>query len=255
MQIKHQNLRPNLPGIPTGDSMTIIRHNVFSKAGNAATGADARPNLLVGHWPLSGIGVDDVYLIYSNFFYRNPTAESLFQGEGNIALYQNLFVSDDGDAVAIQPHNDVPRMVRIFNNTVLAGGSGIRVSGGDANHQQNVIGNAIFAAIPLQGGTQLNNITDTYATAANYLANPFAMPGQLDLYPLVGTMTGPPLDTSPFDIFLDWNRDFNDDFQDGTFRGAYAGGGQNPGWLPQLARKPLPLLPVSDSVYLPLIRR
>ena len=47
MQIKHQNGRPNLAGIPTGNSQTIIRHNVFSKANNASGGGNARPNLLV----------------------------------------------------------------------------------------------------------------------------------------------------------------------------------------------------------------
>lgn len=253
MQIKHQNARPILPGMPVGDSMTIIRHNVFSKAANAASGADARPNLLVGHWPLSGVGVDDVYLIYGNFFYQNPTVEPLFQGEGNVALYQNLFVSDDGDGVAIQPHNDVPRMIRIFNNTALTAGTGIRVTGGDTRYQQHVIGNAVFAANPLQGGTQLQNVSGAYAAAANYLANPFALPGQLDLYPLVGLMTGPALDTNPFDRFLDWNRDFNGDPHDGTFRGAYAAEGQNAGWLPRIARKPLPTIHSSEFAYLPLI--
>ncbi len=34
--------------MPTADRKTIIRHNVFSKANNAATGGNARPNLLVG---------------------------------------------------------------------------------------------------------------------------------------------------------------------------------------------------------------
>ncbi|MCB0013279.1 MAG: right-handed parallel beta-helix repeat-containing protein, partial [Anaerolineales bacterium] len=116
MQVKHQNPRPNLPGMPT-TGRTIIRHNVFSKANNASTGGDARPNLLVGHWPLSGNGQNDVYEIYGNFFYQNPTPEALFQGEGNVALYNNLFVATTGDAIAIQAHNDVPREVRVFLNT------------------------------------------------------------------------------------------------------------------------------------------
>ena len=32
------------------------------------------------------------------------------------------------DAIAIQPHNDVPRLIRVFNNTVVANGTGIRVT-------------------------------------------------------------------------------------------------------------------------------
>lgn len=256
MQIKHQNPRPAIPGIPTGDNVTIIRHNVFSKANNAATGSDARPNLLVGHWPLSGPGSDDVYLIYSNFFYEEPTPEALFQGTGNVALYDNLFVSSDGDAVAIQPHEGGdPQLIRVFNNTVVAAVTGIRITGGSGGYQQNVIGNAVFAATPLQGGTQLQNVTDSYANADNYLADPYAAPGQLDLYPLVGALTGPPLDTSSFNTFQDWNRDFNWETHNGTFRGAYAGEGQNPGWLLQLARKPLPTVEFTEFLYLPIIIR
>ena len=75
----------------------------------------ARPSLLVGHFPLTGAGRNDVYEIYGNFFWQNPT-EALFQGEGNIALYDNVFVNDFGDAVNIQPQLDVPWMIRIFDN-------------------------------------------------------------------------------------------------------------------------------------------
>jgi len=47
IQIKHQNPRPTLTGMPTSDTKTVIRHNVFSKANNASSGGNARPNLLV----------------------------------------------------------------------------------------------------------------------------------------------------------------------------------------------------------------
>jgi hypothetical protein len=140
----------------------------------------------------------------------------------------------------IQPHNDVPRLVRIFNNTVVASGDGIRVSGGHASYQQKVIGNAVFAGTPISAADQADNVTDTFANAGNYVANPFAAPGQLDLYPKVGTLRGAALDTSWFQSFQDWDRDFNGDGHAGTFRGAYAGESQNPGWLPQLDRKPNP---------------
>ena len=56
IEIKHQNPRPRVSGIPTGRSKTIIRHNVFSKSANSSTGRRARPNLLVGHFPRSGPG-------------------------------------------------------------------------------------------------------------------------------------------------------------------------------------------------------
>ncbi|BBJ22606.1 hypothetical protein W01_05330 [Candidatus Nitrotoga sp. AM1P] len=98
LQIKHQNARPDIPDMPSNPSNTIIRHNVFSKEKRAVTGPLARPNVLVGHWPVKGNGSKDTYEIYGNFFYQNPM-EALFQGEGNIALYNNLFVKD---------HDEIP---------------------------------------------------------------------------------------------------------------------------------------------------
>jgi hypothetical protein len=251
LQIKHQNERPAGIGLPASGK-TIIRHNVFSKANNASTGGNARPNLLVGHWPLSGAGADDVYEIYGNFFYQNPSGEPLFQGEGNVALYDNLFVNNNGDAVWIQPHNDLPKQIRVFNNTVVASGTGIRVSGGDPGFQQKVIGNAVFAATPISASDQQDNVTDTQANASNYLVNPggspTGSPSQLDLYPRPGTLSGTLLDSSSYQTFDDWDRDFNGDQHDGTFRGAYAGQGTNPGWLPQLARKPLGNIQIGGTV-------
>ena len=252
MQIKHQIDRPVIEAMPrTG--ITMIRQNVFSKAENGATGGNARPNLLVGHWPLSGDGSEDVYQIYGNFFYQNPTGEALFQGEGNIALYNNLFVNRDGDAVRIQPHNDVPKMIRIFNNTVVSRGTGIRVTGGDPGEQQKVIGNAVFAANQISAVDQNDNITDTFENASNYLGNPTGIPsgspGSLDLYPLVGRLTGRRPENASYRTFVHWDRDFNGDVHDGTFRGAYAGEGQNSGWPLKLAIKPP--IEESDPVHVP----
>jgi hypothetical protein len=89
IQIKHQISRPDIPGMPIGTSRTIIRNNVFSKATQQEISNQFRPNLLVGHFPLSGPGKDDVYEIYGNFFYQNPQ-EALLQGEGNVAVYSNI---------------------------------------------------------------------------------------------------------------------------------------------------------------------
>ncbi len=92
------------------------------------------------------MGIDDQYVTYSNLFYQNPN-ESLFQGEGNIALYNNLFVNNYGDAIRIQPHNDVPRHINIFYNTVIASGKGISIINktDSPSYPQKVAGNAIFA--------------------------------------------------------------------------------------------------------------
>jgi len=147
--------------------------------------------------------------IYGNFFYQNPSGEPLFQGEGNVALYDNLFVNTSGDAIWIQPQNDVPRMIRAFNNTLVASGTGIRVVGGSAAYQQKVIGNAVFAATSIEVDDQADNITDTFANASLYLVNPTGTPGQLDLYPLAGKLVGAPLDSGWYQSFLQSDRDFN----------------------------------------------
>ena len=145
IEIKHQLPWPDLPDIPTDPLSTIIRHNVFSKAHRGSVGNVARPNVLVGHFPLAGPGKENIYLIYDNFFYENPTGEALFQGEGNFALYNNLFYNSHGDAIHIQPQNFAPRVVRIFFNTVVAAGDGIIVRGGDPRFRQTVVENVVFA--------------------------------------------------------------------------------------------------------------
>jgi len=237
VQIKHQKPRRLIQGMPPGPNVTRIRHNVFSKAQRAATGANARPNLLVGHWPLSGEGRSDRYEIYGNFFYDNPT-EALFQGEGNFALYSNLFVNNFGSAIAIQPHNDRPRNVVVFNNTVVARDRGIRISGGAVGYIEKVIANAVFAGEPINATTQEQNITGTQAAAAEYLAQPTGPTGILDLYPRSGKLRGLPYDTSFMRLFSHGDLDFNGLRHAGVVRGAYAGEGSNPGWFPKLERKP-----------------
>jgi len=237
VQIKHQVDRPALAGMPTTPQRTVIRHNVFSKSGNSSTGGLARPNLLVGHFPLSGNGSDDVYEIYGNFFHQNPT-EALFQGEGNIAFYANLLVNDSGDAVNIQPHHDVPKAIQVFGNTVLAKGSGIRISGGSAAYSQRVFANAVFAAAPLTGGEQRDNVIASRASAASFLNAPDAPLGSFDAYPRIGTLRGAAIDASLAAGFDGFDRDFAGQARDWTVRGAYAGEGVNPGWLPRLEIKP-----------------
>lgn len=241
IEIKQQNPRPtNIPGMPTGDNKTIIRNNVFGKGNRSSSGSMARPNLLVGHFPVSGVGTNDIYEIYGNFFFENPVGEALFQGEGNLAVYNNLFFNSRGLGILVQPHYDVPKMVRIFNNTIVARDSGIRVSGGSPAYQQKVIGNAVFSAVPISASDQSENITAGYESASTYMTNPFGSPGTQDFFPLAGKLTGPILDTGAYNTFTDWNRDFNGNIR-GTFayRGAYDGEGQNPGWLPRLERKPV----------------
>lgn len=190
LQIKHQVNRPaNLPDAPTHSATTIIRHNTFSKA-NGGSRKHARPTVLVGHWPGSGRGANDSYRIYANLFYRNPT-EALFQGEGNIALYNNLFVkhtANDFPAIAIQPHHDVPKRIAIFYNTIVSRGQGIRVLDGAPDTEQRVTGNAVFATKPLVGGTQGTNYVAAYDQSISVLGAPMEGIAALDLRPRHGRL-------------------------------------------------------------------
>ena len=158
LQIKHQKTRP--PG-NMDRSDTVIRYNVFSKQ-DALPGPLARPNVLLGHVPLAGAGSEDRYLVYSNLFLHNPS-EALLQAEGRVAVYDNVFINGSGDAVRIQPHNDVPRDMDIFSNTVLVSGTGIQVrQGAGADYRQRVVMNVIAAAPSVLGGEAAHNVTMSY---------------------------------------------------------------------------------------------
>ena len=78
-------------------------------------------------------------------------------------MYDNIFINGSGDAIHIQPHNDVPRDMAIFSNTVLASGTGIRVRQVEGTpYRQQVIANVVAAATPLQGGEAAHNVTLAY---------------------------------------------------------------------------------------------
>jgi hypothetical protein len=249
MQVKHQFAasRPSGPGFETlpATGRTVIRHNVFHKSGNSSTGDDARPNLLVGAFPPTGNGSDDDYVIAQNFLYQNPTGiEALFQGEGNVALFGNVFYNSQGPALLIQPQNGEVRRIRVFQNTVLSSDDGIFISSNvNAGYTQLVRGNAVFASgTPIAGGSQAGNVSDSLANAGNYVVNPSGVVtgtiNRMDLYPEPGALSGAAIDTAPIATFVDFDRDFNDLARDGVFRGAYGGEGVNPGWQLALAIKP-----------------
>jgi hypothetical protein len=236
LQIKHQNGR-----ILQERSVTIIRHNVFSKAHNASLPQKARPNVLVGHWPGKGPGASDHYEIYGNLFYQNPH-EALFQGEGNLALYNNLFVNEYGDAIHIQPHNDIPKTIDIFFNTVLARDKGIVIQeakGGATSFQQTVGSNAVFAEVPLTGGSQVFNTVGSMSEAEKYLVQPFGQLGEFDLRPRQGHLHGLLLEIAGPSKYENWHQDFDGHHRDLTIRGAYGTDNLSPGWRPLLERKPV----------------
>lgn len=244
MQIKHQTVwaTPLPAGMPTGKTNTVIRHNVFSKAGTNATGGSARPNLLVDDGPPSGPGSTNGFEIYGNFFYQNNT-EFLFQGSGNIAFYDNLMVSV-GSALTVQPHDGGSvRDVRIFHNTIVTGVTGISVSGGITGTTQRVVGNAVFAAgtrIGLSGvtATKADNVEDTQANATGFLNNPLVAVGAgLNLYPKAGMLLGT-VDTTGLSAYTDWDKDFSGITRSTSYRGGYGSAGTTPPWTLALDFKP-----------------
>lgn len=235
MQIKQQNPRPDVPGLSEHDT-TIIRHNVFSKQ-NGGSVVEARPNVLLGHWPPSGPGTDDQYLVYGNFFHDNPT-EALMQAEGHVAIYANVFFNPNGAGLNVQPHNDVPKRIDVFRNTFVTSGPAARITGGDPAFVQRLVGNAAFGEPGLEGGEQLDDHVGTYAEAAGVLVDPAgALGGGLDLHPQPGQLEGG-VDASGLEGLAWWDHDFDGRPHDGGHRGAYAGPAEAGAWPLDRGRKP-----------------
>jgi hypothetical protein len=242
LQIKHQAPRPLLSGMPDRPSVTVIRHNVFSKANGGSANELARPNVLVGHWPLAGLGSTDRYLIYGNFFHENPN-ESLFQGEGNIALYNNVFVNRSGDGARIQPHNDTPRKISVFYNTIVVAGSGVSLArrDGDPPYPQLVSANIVFARLPIRGASLKTNLTGELEEAQNYLSRPFAPLDELNLTVAARVQEiERAQDAATFEAYPDAQPDFEGSSYTGKRIGAYALDKSRPRWMPALRIKPVP---------------
>jgi hypothetical protein len=223
VQIKHQRPRPTDAGLPSGSSVTVIRHNVFSKARNGSAGELARPNVLVGSAPQSGPGQSDRVLVYGNLFHQNPT-EALFQGEGHLALYGNVFVNRDGSAIHIQPHHATPGEVAVFGNTILAADNGIRIVGGSQEQARRVWNNVVFAEIAIQGGEASGNVTGRLADAASALRQADGAVETLDLR-LRRTTSGASGGATPFP---DADRDFCGTRRTDNTPGAFAQGAPAP---------------------------
>jgi hypothetical protein len=237
LQIKHQVPWPTNVALPAEPTVTIIRHNVFSKHSNGARGADARPNLLVGDVPVSGPGRDNRYEIYGNFLYQNPT-EALFQGEGNLAFYANVLLNDGGGGVTIQRHNGHVRDVHVFGNTIVTAGTGIAIVGGDPAHSQRVVANAVFASLPIRAPEQEANVVGAQADASSHVVDVDAGDGRLDLRPKARALRANAIVAREWQVFTDWNRDFDGQARDWRVRGAYAGGSDVGRWPLQVAIKP-----------------
>ena len=183
MQIKHQAAWPEVIGVVDEPGETVIRYNSFGKDQRSSAGELARPNLLLGHWPLSGKGARDRYLVYGNLFVDNPH-EALLQAEGNVTIYNNVFINRYGDAVQLREHNDVPRAVDVFRNTIMAAGTGLLLRNADPSARQSLESNAVFAAEVAPESLGQSNLTRSPAEARWFVRNPGDALGLLDLAPI-----------------------------------------------------------------------
>src|SRR5579863_7830705 len=241
MQIKWQRRRPAISGMPTEQSSTIIRNNVFIKNDRTSPDGD-RPNVLVGGFPETGPGSTDMYEIYGNVFATNPR-ETLLQASGRVSVHDNIFVGGD-DAVALQAQDRPLKVAHVYNNTIYTQKQGI-VFGTPATVEDAVVGNLIFAAVPIAGPVKrvVSNISDTLENAGAYVKAPSFDPNIMDFYPLAGKCQGVPLVLMPFASETDYALDFNRMAKESArheilFRGAYAGAGVNPGSkLQQMAQE------------------
>jgi hypothetical protein len=256
IEVKHQlaGTRDAFPGTAV-DGRTIIRHIVFTKDAGSATGSWARANLLVGGFPPSGWGTKDYYEIYGNFFYQNPT-EALFQGTGNIILYDNIFVNHFDPsgfrAVYITSQNGVqPQDIRVFHNTLWAhySSGGIRLYNPSSGYRQYCYGNALFSPSPVSNFTDTaDNVTGDYAGIGANVISASTDINALDLYPLSGRLTGASTPSGLFESFTDWEKDFNGRGYDWGYRGAYSGCCINDGWRLRLDTMPAAPSEPSSSV-------
>lgn len=236
VQIKHQNPRdPAIPGIPTGPRKTIVRHNVFLK-GDLYPESGARPTVLIGAQPSRGPGSEDSFEIYGNLFYHNDE-ESLLQCEGRVSIHDNIFVDCKGDAVHLQNHHGKVRRAHVYNNTFYGVDTAIRFVH-PATDGHRVSGNLMFSNHGILGEctNAAGNLHVDPAKAAEHVAKPSLVLGEMDFHPLPGKCRGDAIDLAPFADEVDSTRDFNGTSRGaGGILGAYASEGKNPGW--QLAAR------------------
>lgn len=222
MQIKHQNERPIVAGMPVAASETVIRYNTFAKDERSSSGPMARPNVLLRHWPRSGAGATDRYLVYGNLLVDNPH-EALLQAEGNLTLYNNVFVNRYGDGVAIREHNDVPKAVDVFHNTIVARGTGLLLRSGDPAHRQTVSSNAIFSAPANSVPRSAQNVERFYDNALALLRQPASGLVDLDLSPKPDALSDQHWSDAGREGLPDFDRDFDGATRIRPRAGAYAG--------------------------------
>ncbi len=229
-EIKHQKNRNGV--LAKGSSnQTIIRDNVFGKEiKGRGDVSGARPNLLVGHYPSSGAGANDSYVIYNNLFYHNVMEEYLFQGEGNIYFFNNVLVNKFGGGANFNAHNDKPKNIRFFFNTVITTGRPVFLSGEDTRYKQTAFGNALFGDMSPQFSGQTQNLIFRYSEAINHLVAPLEAHGKLNVYPLQGKLRISGVNVATADNVAGSNYAFNDVKRSNNFVGAFEPSGDPLQW-------------------------
>jgi len=238
LQIKYQNARPVLPGMPAGPSRTIIRNNVFIKSDRPSPDG-ARPNVLIDGFPDTGPGASDLYEVYGNLFVHN-SVEPLLQATGRFTIHDNIFVDAPKSAAisCVKHAAKTMKLAHIYNNTVVNAAVGIHLG---SPTESVVVANLIFAGSPLTGAIkdQQANECGSIAEAGKYLVDATPALGKLNAYPKAGMASGPAYSLAAMAGETASDVDFNGKSK-GTLqhRGAYAGSGTNPGWQLAAELKP-----------------
>lgn len=197
VQIKHQLVRPAFDEAPAQTARTVLRGNVIVKGNGASTGERARPNLLLGHFPLAGAGSEDLYLVHGNLLYDNPT-EALMQAEGRLRVYNNLLVNPHGDALRLLAHHDRPRDVAAFHNSIVAAGIGIELAAPQVGDVHTVHRNLVYSEQNPGVLDRRSNRVAPFSHASLELVQPLSELGELDLAPR-GALASP---TEPLPVDL-----------------------------------------------------
>ena len=239
-EIKFQNPRPTVTGMPTGQSFTIIRNNVFIKNDQVSSGwrpAQSAGRIFSRQWPWYHRHVRDLW----QFLLPQSPRGTAAGRRARVSIHDNVFV----DGIPLLPSiwkwiDGNLQIACLYNNTVYSPTYGFYF-GAPITVDGSITGNLILAATPISGSVPTsNNITDTLANAASYVTAPSLALGSMNFFPLPGHVTGAPLDLSKFTGDVDYSIDFNGNPKGvpAVFRGAYAGAGPNPGWPLQAAVKP-----------------
>lgn len=206
MQIKRQNARPELAGLPKEPSSTIIRYNTFVK-GDKPSPDGNRPNMLLGGWPDEGPGAEDRYQVYGNVFLHNPR-ESLVQATGRVSFHDNIFADVPGTALLITPHESKqPKQVFLYNNTFLQVGRAISVSREPAGATVVVANLACDEKNPSRPWPG-SNVRLTAAEAKQRLLAPVPELGKLDPQPRAPITAHIPPEAHKLRQDVDLDRDF-----------------------------------------------